>query len=130
MLTSISHTVALLCLWTSSALGLILVYRFVLQALPPGVKRPLAGLFLALLITPVYPSSDATTLAPALIVAVLNAAFLDGWASAQHAVWILLGACAGGLAIGSLSLLISPIQSSPPGTQDTTSEPDSSSVES
>ena len=107
MLTSTSYAVALTCLWISSLLGLVLIYRFWLRSLTPAIKRPLAGLLCALLVTPVYPSPEANTLAPALVVAVFNAAFLDGWVSARHAVWILSGAGVTGLVLGSLSLLFS-----------------------
>ena len=106
MLTSESYWLALACYGLSALLGLVLIYRFWLQRLAPIWRRALTGLLAAWLLTPVSPGPEATTLAPALIVALFNAAFVDGWAAARQAVLVLVATSVVGVLCGMASLLL------------------------
>jgi len=49
-------------------------------------------------LTPAYPSSEAASIAPALIVVIFNALFGDGLAAAlQPGLWLVAGGLAGAL---------------------------------
>ena len=98
MLTNESYLVAMLCYCGAGLVSLFLIYRFWLVRLPGAYRRLLMGLLFALLLTPVTPNPEANSLAPALIVALFNAAFLEGWSSARHAVWVLFASSAIGVA--------------------------------
>jgi hypothetical protein len=110
MLTSQSYVVAMLCYTGAGLISLVLIHRFWLAPLPEGYRRLLTGLLAALLLTPVMPGPEAGSLAPALIVALFNAAFLDGWSSARHAVWVLLTSSAGCMILAALSFWLFPLK--------------------
>ena len=110
MLTSQSYVVAMVCYSGAGLLSLLLIRRFWLASLPGLYRRLLMGLLFALLLTPVMPGPESDTLAPALIVALFNAAFLDGWSSARHAVWVLLSSSAMCMAVAALSLWLLPLK--------------------
>jgi uncharacterized membrane protein YfcA len=56
------------------------------------------GLIGGLLLTPAYPSNEAASIAPALIVVIFNALFGEGIAAAlQPALWLAAGGLAGAL---------------------------------
>lgn len=106
MLTSDSYWLAMACYGLSALLGLVLIYRFWLKRLTLFWRRALIGLLAALLLTPVSPGPEASTLAPALIVALFNAAFVDGWAAARQAVLVLGATSVVGVLCGIASLLL------------------------
>ncbi len=106
MLTGDSYVVALTCYVLAAILALVLLYRHGLMWAPLGWRRALIGFLSALLLTPVPPGPEATTLAPALIVALFNAAFIDGWASARPAILVLTTTGILGLLAGFATLLV------------------------
>lgn len=106
MLTSDSYWLAMACYGLSALLGLVLIYRFWLKRLALFWRRALIGLLAAWLLTPVSPGPEASTLAPALIVALFNAAFVDGWAAARQAVLVLGATSVVGVLCGIASLLL------------------------
>ena len=108
MLTSQSYVVAMLCYSAAGFVSLLLIHRFWLAPLPDVYRRLLTSLLAALLLTPVMPGPDADSLAPALIVALFNAAFVDGWSSARYAVWVLLTSSVACMALAALSLWLIP----------------------
>lgn len=106
MLTSDSYWLAMACYVLSALLGLVLIYRFWLKRLTLFWRRALIGLLAAWLLTPVSPGPEASTLAPALIVALFNAAFVDGWTAARQAVLVLGATSVVGVLCGIASLLL------------------------
>ena len=106
MLTSDSYWLAMACYGLSALLGLVLIYRFWLKRLTLFWRRALIGLLAAWLLTPVSPGPEASTLAPALIVALFNAAFIDGWTAARQAVLVLGATSVVGVLCGIASLLL------------------------
>lgn len=106
MLTSDSYWLAMACYGLSALLGLVLIYRFWLKRLTIFWRRALIGLLAAWLLTPVSPGPEASTLAPALIVALFNAAFIDGWTAARQAVLVLGATSVVGVLCGIASLLL------------------------
>ena len=123
MLTGDSYAFALICYGLAAIVALVLIYRHWLNRLPSMWRRLLIGVLAAGLLTPVSPGPDADTLAPALIVALFNAAFLDGWESARHAILALAATSVLGMAAALLSLLI------PAGADAETSNNQSSGVQ-
>ncbi|EED34581.1 hypothetical protein NOR51B_519 [Luminiphilus syltensis NOR5-1B] len=64
--------------------GCLLLLRFwLLSNWPATPRRFLLLVLAALALVPAYPSEDATTLAPASIVAVFNLLFAGGWDAAS-----------------------------------------------
>ncbi|MDA7839551.1 hypothetical protein N9C27_02785 [Luminiphilus sp.] len=110
MLTSQSYVVAMVCYNGAGLISLLLIQRFWLASLPGIYRRLLLGLLVALLLTPVMPGPESESLAPALIVALFNAAFVDGWSSARYAVWVLLSSSALCMALAALSLWFFPLK--------------------
>ena len=110
MLTSQSYVVAMVCYNAAGVISLLLIQRFWLASLPGIYRRLLLGLLVALLLTPVMPGPESESLAPALIVALFNAAFVDGWSSARYAVWVLLFSSAVCMALAALSLWLLPLK--------------------
>ena len=125
MLTSESYLFAMLCYCGAGLVSLFLIHRFWLVRLPGVYRRLLMGLLFALLLTPVAPNPEANSLAPALIVALFNAAFLDGWSSARHAVWILFTSSAVCVALAALSLWFVPTKNARPQRQHASNPPSS-----
>ena len=110
MLTSQTYTIAMLSYIGAGLLSLLLIHRFWLAPLSPVYRRMLMGLLVPLLLTPVMPGPEAHSLAPALIVALFNAAFLDGWSSASNAVAVLLVSSMTCLVLAALSLWFFPVK--------------------
>ncbi len=106
MLTGDSYVVALICHGLAAIVALVLIYRHWLNRLPRLWRRLLIAVLAACLLTPVSPGPGAETLAPALIVALFNAAFLDGWESARHAILALTATSIFGIVAALLSQLI------------------------
>jgi len=104
LLTTTAYITACVIYVVAALVATVVMYRFWLITLPASVARVLAGLLTGLLVVPAQPSAGSETLAPALVVAIFNALFGDGWPTARQAVVLLgvagsLGALLGGLAV-------------------------------
>ena len=110
MLTAESYVTGTLVYVAAALLATGLAYRFWFKVLPPMVARVLVALLLAWLITPAQPSAGAETLAPALVVAVFNWVFGEGWAAARQAA-VLLGLASGVAVLLALATALWPKRS-------------------
>ena len=106
MLTEQSYAVALALYLSTGLLASVLVYRFWLKGRGLVLRRLVLGGMLGLLLAPAYPSAEAETLAPALIVAVFNLLFVGGWSSAKGAFTVLAMAGAFGMVLFAASALV------------------------
>jgi hypothetical protein len=95
MLTTQSYIVAFAVWWLAALVGLAVLLRWVPHRWPAWLRWGGMGLLAGLLMVPAPPQESAETLAPALVVAVFNTLFGEGWASAVPAVASLLVAMAG-----------------------------------
>lgn len=95
MLTTQSYIVAFAVWWLAALVGLAVLLRWVPRRWPAWLRWGGMGLLAGLLMVPAPPQESAETLAPALVVAVFNTLFGEGWASAVPAVASLLVAMAG-----------------------------------
>ncbi len=107
MLTPQSYGVALSLYVLAAILASTLVYRHWLRRIGPLAQRAVIGAMLGILIAPALPAPDAETLAPALIVAVFNLAFVGGWSSAKGAFIVLALAGSLGIVAGAGTMLVS-----------------------
>ncbi|MDA8562436.1 hypothetical protein N9K68_01090 [Luminiphilus sp.] len=98
MLTTQSFIIAVCAYGLAALVGLAMIRRLWFQR-PASLASSVAmGLIGGLLLTPAYPSSEAASIAPALIVVIFNALFGDGIAAAlQPALWLAAGGLAGAL---------------------------------
>ena len=94
MLTPTAYWVAMSIYVSAALIAVGLAHRWWFTVLSTPVARVISALLLAWLVTPAQPSAGADTLAPALVIAVFNTLFGDGWASARQAV-VLLGLSSG-----------------------------------
>lgn len=106
MLTSQSYVIAMAVYLGVAVLAIALMARFWFRRFPAALRRLLVGLLMGLLLTPALPAPDADTLAPALVVALFNTLFGEGWQSATPAVGLLLIASGGAALLALLSLWI------------------------
>ena len=106
MLTSESYVIALACYVLAALVALRVLSSWLPAAWPLAVRWGVIGLLGGLLLTPALPSETATTLAPALVVALFNTLFGAGWASAVPAVARLLLATLGAAVLGVLLALL------------------------
>ena len=98
MLTTQSFIVAVLSYGLAALVGLAMIRRLWVQRSASLASSVGMGLIGGLLLTPAYPSSEATSIAPALLVVIFNALFGDGLAAAlQPALWLAAGGLAGAL---------------------------------
>ena len=98
MLTTQSFIVAVCAYGLAALLGVAMIRRLWLQRSMSLGSSIGMGLIGGLLLTPAYPSSEASTIAPALIVVIFNALFGDGLAAAlQPGLWLVAGGLAGAL---------------------------------
>jgi hypothetical protein len=98
MLTTQSFIVAVCAYGLAALLGLAMIRRLWFQRSTSLASSVGMGLIGGLLLTPAYPSSEAASIAPALIVVIFNALFGDGIAAAlQPALWLAAGGLAGAL---------------------------------
>jgi hypothetical protein len=98
MLTTQSFIVAVCAYGLAALLGLAMIRRLWFQRSTSLASSVAMGLIGGLLLTPAYPSSEAASIAPALIVVIFNALFGDGIATAlQPALWLAAGGLAGAL---------------------------------
>ena len=107
MLTPQSYGLALSLYVLAALVASVFVYRHWLRHVGPLVRRAVIGAMLGILIAPALPAPDAETLAPALIVAVFNLAFVGGWSSAKGAFIVLALAGALGIVAGAGTMLVS-----------------------
>ena len=106
MLTTQSYVVAFAVWWLSAVFGIALLARWLPGRWPVGFRWATLGMLAGLLMVPAAPQEAAETLAPALVVAVFNTLFGEGWAQAVPAVArLLVGMLATTLAGGLLGLL-------------------------
>jgi hypothetical protein len=106
MLTAQSYAIALALYLSAGLLASVLVYRFWLGGQSLLLRRLVLGAMFGLLLAPAYPSAEAETLAPALIVAVFNLLFVGGWSSAKGAFTVLAMAGAFGMVLFAASALV------------------------
>lgn len=106
MLTSDSYMLALVTYLLAGLVAILLMGRFWFKRLPPMLSRSLLGIIAGLLLTPAYPEPESATLAPALVVAIFNTLFGDGWSSAWPAFALLAAGAGVGLLIGVTSTLL------------------------
>ena len=98
MLTTQSFIVAVCAYGLAALLGVAMIRRLWLQRSMSLGSSIGMGFIGGLLLTPAYPSSEASTIAPALIVVIFNALFGDGIAAAlQPALWLAAGGLSGAL---------------------------------
>ena len=107
MLTPLSYGIALSLYILAALVASVFVYRHCLKSAGPLARRILIGAMLGVLISPALPASDAETLAPALIVAVFNLAFVGGWSSAKGAFTVLALAGTLGMLAGAGTTVVS-----------------------
>lgn len=107
MLTPQSYGIALSLYVLAALMASMLVYRHWLPRIGPLGRRALIGAMLGILIAPALPAPEAETLAPALIVAVFNLAFVGGWSSAKGAFFVLALAGSLGSVAGAGTMLVS-----------------------
>lgn len=116
MLTTQSYVMAFAVWWLSAAVGIAVLVRWLPDRWPSWLRWGLLGLLAGLLMVPAAPQETADTLAPALVVAVFNTLFGEGWAQAVPAVARLLVAMLIAAVIGAmLGLLRSRIRGSGDG---------------
>ena len=98
MLTTQSFIIAVLSYGLAALVGLAMIRRLWFQRSASLASSVVMGLIGGLLLTPAYPSSEAASIAPALIVVIFNALFGDGLAAAlQPGLWLVAGGLAGAL---------------------------------
>lgn len=98
MLTTQSFIIAVCAYGLAALVGLAMIRRLWFQRSASLASSVAMGFIGGLLLTPAYPSSEAASIAPALIVVIFNALFGDGIAAAlQPALWLAAGGLAGAL---------------------------------
>ena len=98
MLTTQSFIIAVLSYGLAALVGLAMIRRLWVRRSASLASSVAMGLIGGLLLTPAYPSSEATLIAPALIVVIFNALFGEGVATAlQPALWLAAGGLVGAL---------------------------------
>ena len=98
MLTTQSFIVAVCAYGLAALVGLAMIRRLWFQRSASLASSVVMGLIGGLLLTPAYPSSEAASIAPALIVVIFNALFGGGAATAlQPALWLAVGGLVGAL---------------------------------
>jgi len=89
MLTAESYWLGMVLYAGAALVALAVLYRYWLGMLSLQTRRLLTGVLAGLLLTPAYPTPGADTMAPALVVALFNLLFVDGWQSARTAFILL-----------------------------------------
>ncbi len=98
MLTTQSYIVAVCAYGLAALLGLAMIRRLWFQRPASVASSVVTGLIGGLLLVPTYPSSEASSVAPAFVVVIFNALFGEGIAAAmQPALWLAAGGLVGGL---------------------------------
>ena len=107
MLTTTAYLIAFATYALAALVALIVAYRTWLSPLSIYPARMVTGLLLGLLLVPAQPSAGAETLAPALVIAIFNTVFGEGWATARQAVVLLGIAGILGTLFGAITAFIS-----------------------
>lgn len=107
MLTATAYLIALATYALAALVALVVAYRTWLSPLSIYPARMVTGLLLGLLLVPAQPSAGAETLAPALVIAIFNTVFGEGWATARQAVVLLGIAGILGALFGAITAFIS-----------------------
>lgn len=107
MLTATAYIIALATYTLAALVALVVAYRAWLVSLSIYPARMVTGLLLGLLLVPAQPSAGAETLAPALVIAIFNTVFGEGWATARQAVVLLGIAGILGTLFGAITAFIS-----------------------
>lgn len=107
MLTATAYLIALATYALAALVALVVAYRTWLSPLSIYPARMVTGLLLGLLLVPAQPSAGAETLAPALVIAIFNTVFGEGWATARQAVVLLGIAGILGALLGAITAFIS-----------------------
>jgi len=98
MLTTQSFMVAVCAYGLAALVGLAMIRRLWFQRSASLASSVAMGFIGGLLLTPAYPSSEAASIAPALIVVIFNALFGEGVAAAlSPALWLAAGGVVGAL---------------------------------
>ena len=98
MLTTQSYIVAVAAYGLTALGGLVMIRRLWFQRSLSRASSVWMGLMGGLLLAPAYPSSEAYSIAPALIVVIFNALFGEGVAAAlSPALWLAAGGVVGAL---------------------------------
>ena len=106
MLTPGAYVTACVIYVLSAFVATAVAYRSWLSNLPLYPARMVTGLLLGLLFVPAQPSAGSETLAPALVIAIFNTVFGEGWATARQAVVLLGIAGILGVVSGAITALI------------------------
>ncbi len=106
MLTVQSYGIAMGIYLFAAVVAMAAAYRYWLGALPLMARRALIGLLAGLLMAPAYPGPKVQTLAPALVVALFNGLFGEGWVSAVPALATLAVACGAGILLAAGSVFV------------------------
>ena len=93
MMTTTSYIIALIAYWLAAGVGCRLLYVLVFRRLSQVWSGAITGLTTGLLLAPSYASTDANTLAPALITGVFNLLFAGGMKAALGS-FSMLSLCA------------------------------------
>jgi hypothetical protein len=107
VLTTTAYLIALATYALAALVALVVAYRTWLSPLSIYPARMVTGLLLGLLLVPAQPSAGAETLAPALVIAIFNTVFGEGWATARQAVVLLGIAGILGALFGAITAFIS-----------------------
>ena len=107
MLTATAYMIAFATYALAALVALIVAYRAWLSTLSIYPARMVTGLLLGWLLVPAQPSAGAETLAPALVIAIFNTVFGEGWATARQAVVLLGIAGILGILFGAMTAFIS-----------------------
>lgn len=102
MLTAESYWLAMLLYSGAALAALVVLHRYWLALLPVRLRLLVSGVLAGLLLTPAYPTPGADTMAPALVVALFNLLFVDGWQSARTAFILLAIGCTVGAVVLAL----------------------------
>lgn len=98
MLTTQSFIIAVCAYGLAALLGLAMIRRLWFQRSASLASSVGMGLIGGLLLTPAYPSSEAASIAPALIVVIFNVFFGHGISAAlEPALWLAAGGLIGAL---------------------------------
>lgn len=106
MLTTNAYVIACTIYVSAALVAVVVAHRSWLVQLPTYPARMLTGLLLGLLLVPAQPSAGSETLAPALVIAIFNTVFGEGWATARQAVVLLCIAGILGASFGALTALL------------------------
>lgn len=107
MLTPTAYVIAVATYALAALVALVVAYRSWLGKLSIYPARMVVGVLLGFLLVPAQPSAGSQTLAPALVIAIFNSVFGEGWATARQAVVLLAVAGILGALLGAITALIS-----------------------